>query len=578
MLTFYAQITHIEGRKLNKALRMSMKKSILLIIFAALLPLQTYGMEPKARTRPNNRKTEILTLRELSQRTFMQQKFLPILAKSINDFPTLQNEVEKFKHITIDELIAETPRTINKLTLDTPPDVLNLLRNQFYDMYKPAITNIFLKQPLINFAPKESDYFINDIAFDPRGKYCMTIKQHVDYEQSADFEQYLGYEQYIDYEDEEEQVNVKEKQVNVHALPDFSIQKTIKIDCDYAQFSPRGKFLSTYHQKSGLLTLFDIQNNFAKSTLTIPKSVYTFNTTETTLLSIDAQGSCQLWDLTTQKQIEIDMNIPGEMGGIMVKKNYIICYTTSNRQFIDKIIIITPQEQTTAISVIDARLYEISNGYCNFALYPEKDLLAISSYSNIFLWNFKTDTYINKYNHADHVNGMSFDASGQLLASASDDWTVGLLNITTGKKFELSVEDSRHIVHNVTFSPQNDILFSSDEKIRLWDLLHQPKPQLLATAEDYGPLEITTCPSTSQGLLFAGINSENIWCAPTRNLFTFNQLIWLYAATWAQKNLKGIALDTYMEELEKNIDIIFPEHTELIRNHLRTILKPKNVE
>jgi len=507
-----------------------MKRAILLIGFITLIPLQLHPMEP-LEPKIQEKKILIPTLQDLSSKTWMQKKLIPLLRENIGNFTKTYNEIQA-------------------LTQNASHGVLRLLGSQFYDMRKPALTNLLLQKPIVSFeVPQDSDYFVNLIAFDPLGRYCLAMKIHIDYEG-------------------------KKKQIDLYTLPRFTLARTFKITCDQTQFSPQGKFLATYHKKSGLITLLDTHNDFAPCTFKVPKSVYAFNGPETILFSTNEYGACQMWDINTQQKIETNLTIPGALFSVQQLGNYILYCTVSTigQRPIDTITLITENNQQLSTITIDASQYGITSGYCQFALHPENRLLAMSSYGNNFIWNFEKNALIRRFEHQDNINSLTFDKSGKFLASASDDLTASLWNIETGEGAELYA-DSRHIVENVTFSPHNNILFSSDECIRLWDLSKPQPPLLSSTAEHTEDSEITVCPITTQGLLFAGAHSEGIWCAPTPHLFTFEQLIWIYAASWAKKNLEGEKLKIYITDLNNRIDVLFAEHTELIRNHLHNILK-----
>ncbi len=73
--------------------------------------------------------------------------------------------------------------------------------------------------------------------------------------------------------------------------------------------------------------------------------------------------------------------------------------------------------------------------------------------------------------HADFVNGAAFSPDGQMAATASNDKTVRLWEVKTGKEIRRFLGHS-DIVYSVTFSPDGKTLAtaSADRTARLWDV------------------------------------------------------------------------------------------------------------
>ena len=89
------------------------------------------------------------------------------------------------------------------------------------------------------------------------------------------------------------------------------------------------------------------------------------------------------------------------------------------------------------------------------------------------MWD--TDTGEHKASvvgHRDDVNAVVFSPDGQLLATASDDDTVGLWDLNTGE-WKARLEGHTEHVYSVAFSPDGAVLASSaawgDIGIRFWD-------------------------------------------------------------------------------------------------------------
>ncbi len=72
--------------------------------------------------------------------------------------------------------------------------------------------------------------------------------------------------------------------------------------------------------------------------------------------------------------------------------------------------------------------------------------------------------------HANSVNGISVSPNGEMLASASDDYTVKLWNISTGKEIR-TLSGHTNQVWGVSFSPDGKMLASAsaDNTVKLWN-------------------------------------------------------------------------------------------------------------
>lgn len=73
--------------------------------------------------------------------------------------------------------------------------------------------------------------------------------------------------------------------------------------------------------------------------------------------------------------------------------------------------------------------------------------------------------------HGKSVNSVSFSPDGQTLASSSDDKTIKLWQLSTGRALGILKDNTKH-VNTVTFSPDGQLLASSsaNNTIKLWQL------------------------------------------------------------------------------------------------------------
>ncbi|MEH2201094.1 AAA-like domain-containing protein, partial [Nostoc sp.] len=101
-----------------------------------------------------------------------------------------------------------------------------------------------------------------------------------------------------------------------------------------------------------------------------------------------------------------------------------------------------------------------------------KTLASASDDETIKLWNLDTGKEINTLKgHSDWVNSVVFSPDGKTLASASGDKTIKLWNLDTGKVIN-TLKGHNDSVYSVVFSPDGKTLASAsgDKTIKLWNL------------------------------------------------------------------------------------------------------------
>lgn len=132
------------------------------------------------------------------------------------------------------------------------------------------------------------------------------------------------------------------------------------------------------------------------------------------------------------------------------------------------------------------------------AFSPADKILASGSDDNsIMLWDVSTPTnpvILTKYSieeslagHLGPVNSLVFSSDGKLLASASDDNSIILWDITTSKPIGQPLTGHLSLISSITFSPENRILASAswDKTVILWDVATgQPLGQPLRGARE----------------------------------------------------------------------------------------------
>ncbi|WP_335016982.1 WD40 repeat domain-containing protein [Nostoc sp.] len=103
------------------------------------------------------------------------------------------------------------------------------------------------------------------------------------------------------------------------------------------------------------------------------------------------------------------------------------------------------------------------------ALSPKEDILASVAGRVIHLFSSTTGQLLRTLSgHSERVNSVAISSDGQMLASGSDDKTIKLWSIATGKEiYSLSHFNS---VKSVAFTPNGDGLAAGDNSgnIKIW--------------------------------------------------------------------------------------------------------------
>lgn len=127
----------------------------------------------------------------------------------------------------------------------------------------------------------------------------------------------------------------------------------------------------------------------------------------------------------------------------------------------------------------------------SIALNPDKNILAIQNNVNIELWNMITNEQIHTLTgHIQRLNTIVFSPDAKTLASGSDDNTIRLWDVDTGKLIRTleGIRGHSGPIKTVAFSPNAKTLASgsADSTIHLWDVNTGRRKIYLPTPRDSG--------------------------------------------------------------------------------------------
>ena len=157
-----------------------------------------------------------------------------------------------------------------------------------------------------------------------------------------------------------------------------------------------------------------------------------------------------------------------------------------------------------------ACLKDVQFGQCPLLLHKEQvsqilfspngQYLAISAGHLIYLWRNNGELCHTLEGHKDAVNSIDFSLNSALLASGSNDKTVRLWEISTGK-IQYIFEQHEACISKVIFSPDGKTLASCDGAVRLWNI-HDKKLSLESNRE-YGDVKDLAFSANGEILAFS---------------------------------------------------------------------------
>ncbi|HEY9606173.1 MAG TPA: serine/threonine-protein kinase [Allocoleopsis sp.] len=154
------------------------------------------------------------------------------------------------------------------------------------------------------------------------------------------------------------------------------------------------------------------------------------------------------------------------------------------------------------------------------AISPDGQLIASGSEDNtIKVWNLRTGKLLRTLTgHSGGIRSVAISPDGKLLASGGDDKTIKLWNLETGKLLRTLTGHS-DIVESVTISPDGKLLASgsNDKTVKLWNL---QTGQEIRTLTGFSYFVVSVAISPDGQTLVSGADKIYLWHLPTGSLIS----------------------------------------------------------
>jgi len=173
-----------------------------------------------------------------------------------------------------------------------------------------------------------------------------------------------------------------------------------------------------------------------------------------------------------------------------------------------------------------------TKGVATLALSPDGDWLASTTGDTVKIWDVRSARVVRVLRHSDSVNSVAFSGDGRLLASGSDDSTVKVWEVETGRLVggPLQHDDA---VGAVAFSPNGRLIASGGyfRTIKLWSATTWLSVQTLLVGSQVKDLAFNL--DGSRLISLGGDGNVKFWESPTwRESGSLMVKEWDTASTW----------------------------------------------
>ncbi len=425
---------------------------------------------------------------------------------------------------------------VNAHLAGTSKDIRNYrIAPQLFEINKARILQLLMQRPIKTI--KDDPHFTQDFKFDPQSKFLASAAgNNISFWHAETF-------------------------LRTKSLPHNN-------PVEEFWFSKNGDFIASTVENDNRIWLWNRADNFENPTFleghTNPVNTIAFDPRGEFLVSADSvEPGVRLWDLSTNEQKKLlaiaGVDNPMKYIGFTPEGNTLIAGTQNTIGFWKRQDLLkeAPSPETHAIGGdLEILRYTID---------PQGNWLATAlSDHTILLKKLKGPDTHELTGHTNSITHLSFNPSGTLLASTSNDNTVRIWDLT--KNFAVTTFTGHtDVVNNAVFNPQGTLLLSTslDETIRIWDPINKTAEPLVVIPGHAGwsQIKIKFHP---QGLLFGDLGMpifvcaapENIrlWMLPAPNTFNFNQLLYLLAIVRIKDNPDGLNQDE-LAQLRNNLKV-----------------------
>ena len=182
-----------------------------------------------------------------------------------------------------------------------------------------------------------------------------------------------------------------------------------------------------------------------------------------TLVSVAQDKTVRLWDVSARTDYE-------EKGDLDILMQSIAPSPRDNRLALASASTVVVWDPSARKEL--ARLPNHSESIASVAFSPDQKTIAIGSGKTVELWDTISGNVEALSAHTDQVYGLAFSPDGKWLASASEDHTVRIWNMSARRAAPLSLTGYAKAVTAVAFSPDSKTLAtgSNDGTVKLWDV------------------------------------------------------------------------------------------------------------